>query len=171
MNTQTCTHDTRVIKSQQAGYSIERCTWCGQALIKLTMDSQFGLVATFTIDQLVEIVKEHAAMGEQIDKMNTEMPCGHLTRYQVQEKDTQYCSLCVLGATQVTIMNLTHDDGEVKNKCPMCETRAYLHQMQNLLDEAPEIHSALYDDAIADLSNEISNTLSLFQCMCDEVQS
>jgi len=53
-------------------------------------------------------------------------------------------------------------------KCPMCKTRELLRKASNLIDKVPEIHSALYDDTIADLSNQMSNTVSLFQCMCDE---
>jgi hypothetical protein len=54
------------------------------------------------------------------------------------------------------------------NECPLCKARALLRNVNNLIDQIPEINSALYDDAIADLSNQTSNTISLFQCMCDE---
>lgn len=52
--------------------------------------------------------------------------------------------------------------------CPLCQTRALLSDVNRLIDQTPEIHSALYDDAIAELSNQVSNTIGLFQCMCDE---
>jgi hypothetical protein len=54
------------------------------------------------------------------------------------------------------------------NQCPLCKARELLRKANDLIDQVPEIHSDLYDDAIADLSNQVSNTISLFQCMCDE---
>ncbi len=50
-------------------------------------------------------------MEKKIDELNTFMSCGHLARYAVNEKDgTQYCVMCVLEATQLTIINLVNED-------------------------------------------------------------
>ena len=112
--------------------------------------------------QLQEANKTLRRAEANYDALQSPMPCGHLARYAVNEKaGTQYCSLCVANVAQAISVN----------SCPMCETRTHLHQMQNLLDGTPEINSVLYDDAIADLSNQISNVLSLFQCMCNEAQT
>lgn len=36
-------------------------------------------------------------MVEQIDKINTEMPCGHLARYSANmENGTEYCVMCLV---------------------------------------------------------------------------
>jgi hypothetical protein len=35
-------------------------------------------------------------MSDQIDKLNKEMPCGHLARYAVNQQDgAQYCAVCL----------------------------------------------------------------------------
>lgn len=48
---------------------------------------------------------------KEIREMNTPMPCGHLARYAVNgDEGTQYCALCVLDATQLTIINLVNED-------------------------------------------------------------
>lgn len=62
-------------------------------------------------DKIAEIETEHKYMSEQIDKLNTPMLCGHLARYVVSaDEGTHYCALCVLDATQLTIMNLINDE-------------------------------------------------------------
>jgi len=54
------------------------------------------------------------------DALQSPMPCGHLARYAVNEEaGTQYCVMCVLEATQLTITNLVNDDD------PDSETRLY----------------------------------------------
>lgn len=47
------------------------------------------------------------------DALQTPMSCGHLARYAANEEDgTQYCVMCVLEATQLTIMNLINEDDD-----------------------------------------------------------
>ena len=48
------------------------------------------------LDELQTLTEEHKFMTDQINKLNTEMTCGHLQRYQMQENDTQYCAFCEL---------------------------------------------------------------------------
>jgi hypothetical protein len=60
----------------------------------LTWDERHSTVeAAYTA--LAILQNEHKFMSEQIDKLNTEMPCGHLARYAVNQQDgTQYCAMC-----------------------------------------------------------------------------
>lgn len=64
--------------------------------------------AQVEFDQLTNLKNDaHARLVE----LGTIMPCGHLARYSANEENgTQYCVMCVLEATQVTIMNLMHED-------------------------------------------------------------
>lgn len=57
------------------------------------------------------------------------------------------------------------------DECLICKTRATLKQAEKIIDEAPVINSPLYDDAIADLMNNISNAISLFSCYCQEEEA
>jgi len=59
------------------------------------------------------------------------------------------------------------EDGD--NQCLMCKTRGALKQAEKIIDEIPVINSPVYDDAISNLLDSISNTHSVFMCMCDEV--
>lgn len=60
----------------------------------------------------IEKDEQFKFMSNQIDKLNTEMPCGHLARYAVNgEEGTQYCSLCdriALFKTTETITEVLH---------------------------------------------------------------
>jgi hypothetical protein len=57
---------------------------------------------------------------------------------------------------------------KMNSECELCKTRAILREVSRLIDQAPEINSALYDDAVGELLNQVDETISLFQCMCDE---
>jgi hypothetical protein len=52
--------------------------------------------------------------------------------------------------------------------CDLCDTRKALKAAEKLLDATPLINSPLYDDAMADLINDISSAYSLFMCMCPD---
>lgn len=53
-------------------------------------------------DKIAEIETEHKYMSEQIDKLNTPMPCGHLARYVVNgDEGTQYCLVCEANAANL----------------------------------------------------------------------
>ena len=41
------------------------------------------------------LIEHHSTDHKECEILHTIMPCGHEARYQVQEKDTQYCSLCL----------------------------------------------------------------------------
>ena len=109
-------------------------------------------------------------MEKKIDELNAPMPCGHLARYAVNEKEgTQYCVLCVLDATNQTIANLVMTDVEgADEKCPFCKTRAVLTRVEQLLELTPEVGSKHYDDVISNLINDVSSANSTFQCYCEE---
>ena len=65
-----------------------------------------------------DAVWELAQLQENLEKANARlvelgmtMPCGHLARYAVNvDEGTQYCVMCVLEATQLTIINLVNED-------------------------------------------------------------
>lgn len=60
-----------------------------------------------------ELMSEIKMVEANYDALQSPMPCGHLARYAVNEKEgTQYCALCVLEATQLTITNLVNEDDE-----------------------------------------------------------
>jgi hypothetical protein len=39
----------------------------------------------------IELIEKQ---GDELDKLNSVMHCGHLGRYQFEEDGTQYCSMC-----------------------------------------------------------------------------
>lgn len=119
-------------------------------------------------EAIAEAVENLKAVEANYDALQSPMPCGHLARYAVNEEaGTQYCSLCVLEATQLTITNLVNDD-EPESSCPFCQTRATLKRIEVMLDTTPEINSKHYDDVIANLINDVSSANSTFQCYCEE---
>jgi hypothetical protein len=62
-------------------------------------------------DEIAQIKADRENAYKEIRDMNRPMPCGHLARYAVNEEDgTQYCVMCVLEATQLTIINLVNED-------------------------------------------------------------
>jgi len=132
---------------------------------------ELALKAQVELTQMLDIKNEAQA---RLVELRMKMPCGHLARYAVNEKDgTQYCCMCVLEADKQTIANLVMVDVEEpeNEKCPFCQTRAILTRVGELLDLTPEIGSSHYDDVIANLSNDVSSAHSYFMCMCEEIDN
>ena len=57
--------------------------------------------------------------AKQFDALNTQMPCGHLVRYQFEEDGTQYCSMCQLKSLLDyldLVANVLKEHNEERNK-------------------------------------------------------
>lgn len=62
-------------------------------------------------EKINELLGDLVLVEKNYDALQTPMACGHLARYAVNEEaGTQYCVMCVLEATQLTIINLVNED-------------------------------------------------------------
>ena len=64
-------------------------------------------------ERINDLLSSLVLVERNYDALQSPMPCGHLARHAVNEEaGTQYCALCVLEATQLTITNLVNEDDE-----------------------------------------------------------
>jgi len=75
------------------------------SILKRLYDDDPDVWAFAQADAIALIEKQ----GDTLDALNTKMPCGHLARYQVQEKDTQYCALCEVSGLRKEIKFLENE--------------------------------------------------------------
>lgn len=90
-------------------------------------------------------------MEKKIDELNTPMPCGHLARYAVNEKEgTQYCALCDRNAQMIVLETVA----DVLNKTVTC-----MQLLREVDDRVPGLLFDHYDVNSISLGVRINNAI------------
>lgn len=75
-------------------YSNEK-TGCDKCFCKLDLGELIDKYAKEVADRTEQNLKDLIAVEANYDALQSPMPCGHLARYAVNEKEgTQYCAVC-----------------------------------------------------------------------------
>lgn len=74
-------------------------------------------------------------------------------------------SLLFIGVDDCEIVSENEEETpNTGSSCVFCETRQKMREMITTLEAVPEIGSAIYDDPIADLINDLSDTIGTWAC-------